>query len=738
MRPDEPGLGGERLSPEDLQQLVILQELQRRGEKLSEEDTIRLELLRRGESPEEPKLKRLAKVGASSVVRAGASMIGGAVGDMRDLAKAGRDALPAWTGAQNPWVKRLESIIGAVPNAIIGAFPTTKQITSTIGKVAPALDTEPVTSGEKYLDAALGGAAGMALPIGGASTAFRLGSGTVSGLAGEGASRMADDKSPILQALLRILGNIGGTVPAAVLAAKKPQIAKLAQDLLQDTSPQANLTAADKARAASDVLGTQVLYAQGFPEESSMHALLREVARSPQGKDIRQVVSRQGATVDPIPRGMANDISGLPTDVASGHKVAQALADTRWNRPRNFIKRQTDPIYKQAADDVVRGDQVLALANLLDELPNRLNLAEGTAAAKKLQEYASILRQNTKQTAPGRVVGADGRPLIPPGQTDTNAAKIDSIIKEIAATLDDVQSGSARGALVASGGEVGLAHGKTALLKGDKDTEGLTKISEAISRARERTHQLHIALTDPREKSILVNMTAKLTKDKTVPAWDDFTSVLEAGSNASASDVRKAWRWINATDKEAWPLIVKNRIMKTEDAAKQAATYGGRTSTDWIGDYVVRVRGTSPESKARFLAELEGVGEALGFPDPKVYAKAQNNIIDAMEIVARDRHTIGQVDYHEMKIRAGENLGSWASRTANAIAPLQTVGAWYRSHLQRSSYEKLSDIFTKSDPHQTRQLLEDIAKWDPTDARMRALAQELIFLVSGPAGNTPE
>lgn len=197
--------------------------------------------------------------------------------------------------------------------------------------------------------------------------------------------------------------------------------------------------------------------------------------------------------------------------------------------------------------------------------------------------------------------------------------------------------------------------------------------------------------------------------------YDSYERIFNP-NNYSAQDVRYVYGMLNKANPEAWPDIMKRYLQSTKDNLEKIS--GGRSNQDIFDKFVSEVR--SPN----FIEGIKGVAKATG-QNPSAAAKGAETLLDALQVIARERGAVGQIDVGEFRRVAGANPLTAGLKSANVFTPFWRVAGAIERSARARAYSKIADALTSPDGVK---ILQDFRNYSPTDERVMAVARSLVTL----------
>ena len=650
-----------------------------------------------------PTQRDVAKGAASGVATGLASTLGFG-GDVSKMMGSPQNTLfPADTLGG-----KIEAAAGRLTDPLLGGElalgnppMNTQDITKSMG-----VDYHPGTIPGKYAKEGLSGATAF-LTSGGAGKAADLFKQALMGLGLGGVSETANQLSDPLGGAG---ANAAITAALAGIAAKKPRVVAATQDLINDVGETGLRQAAMKSAKASRVLDAPVVLTQGLDTPTGMTALTQDLMQFPgPGADARRAIEAQG----PIGRSRVDDLiaslTGTPTDQTAANRVV-AAGTTAVNAPHEAVTAMTKPFYEAAKSDVVPPEDVAKIVNALDKERRDLNLPLTSSSGGAMSTAAGKVEGTAEgyPTASGQqILGPDGKPLVRP----TPVLNLDTLKREADKLALAADKPNATGADINQ-------------KLGQQGTAGvINEVTRNASDALATGQDLHKAgmeqLVQPVQQSALTTMFPQAMRDSGKGNWDVMLPVLEGKGSDITGDINKISSNLNSTDPNAFPTLVKKWLESKREAADQLVQ--GRENPNYFSSFVDSTAGSSGSNqRANFNEMIKGVARAQG-QDPELAAKGASDLMDALQVVSRERAGLSRVNTEELQRSAGANPVTAATRMVSILRPFWSLGNAVERHVFGRTYEQVTQALTTPEGVDT---LVNIAKYGSPD-RIMGIAQAL-------------
>lgn len=549
---------------------------------------------------------------------------------------------------------------------------------------------KPQGSAEHYADATAAGA--TSLVAGKAKTLpLRMLTGAMGGAGGEAGSELMTQNPEEDSPVARIVSSMIAQFIPGMAAMRKPQAVKALKKDLKDL-PESELRAAsERAQTAQDTLGTDVTLPQGFMDPTALSGVQREVARSGSGDILRKILTKQTAVgqehIDNIVAGLSKQPIDTRTEnrvAAAGAKAIQRTEDVRSNLTKPSYEaaaRETVPL--ELAPNEVQGTQAprngtsytgttsIDLAQVIDNLRQRredLHIT-GTPAGDAMGKYMDRL-QGMADRYP------NGVPVL----------NLDALAKQ---ARDAAQAAGKEGA-TPSAVQKSLGHSAVSQVL----NEATTAASQNLKQGKDLHARASETIVDPMLNGPMGEMFPPGMRQSGKGNWSSFSKVLE-DPGMGPRDITFVAENLRRADPAAFPAIVKQNWLAKAEAAR--APVEGRAPQAGLGEWATSVAG-APGSVERdkFRETIKQVALSNG-KDPAGAADAVRGaeaVIDALHTVSRDRGGLGQINPEELRRASGANIVSSAMRTANVMAPFQTMGRAIERVVQQKTYTRIAEALS--------------------------------------------
>lgn len=520
-------------------------------------------------------------------------------------------------------------------------FKTTPEIVDLIKRetgidLTSGKTTDPM---EAFPDRAVAGATAMVGPGRGSMGKQAL-VGALAGVLGEGAVRGTGSENARLPAELASL--VGGNITNF----RTPNIVKALQSDLKEFTPEDMLKAQSRTNQATAQLKTPAVVSQGFDSPNSLGATMNEVLQSPVGWRLRSALSKQMASAKSLGEQFVDDLTptkdfGRKAELRVG-EVGKAAVEA----PAKSRGAKTEQAWKDAGRATLPMNWDTALTNAIEARRRNMHLPEATKGGKVMTQTQKKLAGIADETAP-----------------NTSPLDVSALLKE---------EGKAANLAFASkdpkGGPLNRALGQSQVSQaGD---EWLRQNSPEYLAAVE----LHKKKSFPVDRMRESKMPGIFGKGSGDPSWTKFAKTL-TDDTIGPDQVKYIARHLTFADptKQAFSEVVKQHWQL--EWQKAFTNPKGMVNQTGPGEFAVSIAGmpNSPK-RAKFLTEMEEVGRIRGL-DPKGYAAASQELIEAFQTASRGRESLGKIDTQEFARRRGANWISAAFRTPGLIVGGSPVAA---------------------------------------------------------------
>ena len=591
------------------------------------------------------------KAAGSGLVK---GLIGGTVGAPGDMAQLGGTVAQWATGDKNPE--------GYKP-----PLPTSEDVL----KRLPPMH-KPMGAVERVVDAGATGAG--SLVVGGPKNLLpRMGLGAFAGVLGEGAASVMD-QNPLARAVGNVAGLVGGGYFGGGLG--KPQIVKAVQKDLKETTPEQLRAAEAVAQKTQEVTGVRPALNQALPNKTALSGVSEEVMRSSAGDKLRQVFEKEGVTGREKIDALVSTISGRNPDQLMANEIAGAVQKAQ-ERPMQVRGVLTKPLYDKAKREVIPAPDLPPMAAAVRNVSERNQFPAVSESGKAVEKVANQV-EGLATNSP--ILDASGKPF----QNPVPSANV-QILKREAQTKAQAKAdqGDSAAAASATANQGAAAALKNALVGTD------AAAADAMHSRATR------AIVEPSQKSALGAITDPGFAAGGPADPKAYLRVLQ-DDRFGPSDIRFVGENLRKAQPGTFSNMVKQDFMGVQ--GESFALKEGRTPQSALGEFATKVAGdTSTEAgrhvRETFKEKIRQVALDHG-QDPVAAAKGAEELMNAMQVFARDRSSVGQISRTEMQIAAGRTAPTFAMRAANMIAPMQGMSRAIERRIQQHTYEKIAEALT--------------------------------------------
>jgi tetrahydromethanopterin S-methyltransferase subunit F len=188
----------------------------------------------------------------------------------------------------------------------------------------------------------------------------------------------------------------------------------------------------------------------------------------------------------------------------------------------------------------------------------------------------------------------------------------------------------------------------------------------------------------------------------------------------NTKDIHFVAEHLAAADPEAFPSIVQKWLTKETGASR--TLQGGREAPTSLNDFLSNVYGVSGSNKRQnFGATMEGVALSQG-KDPAAVRTGAEKLLDALQVVSRDRELASGVDTSAVKQAAqGTAVAEGAKMVGLAIG--KPFGRALDRVMFQRTYKQIADALTS--PNGVAEL-EALAKYDPSGEKAKSIVLNIL------------
>ena len=218
-------------------------------------------------------------------------------------------------------------------------------------------------------------------------------------------------------------------------------------------------------------------------------------------------------------------------------------------------------------------------------------------------------------------------------------------------------------------------------------TDATREASPALAAGKD-LHQAGMEqLVQPVQQSALTTMFPQAMRDSGKGNWDVILPALDGKGSDITGDINKIYSNLNSTYPNAFPTIAKRWLESKREAADSLVN--GRENPNYFGNFVDSTAGTAGSNQRKNFTEIiKGVASAQG-RDPELAAQGANDLMDSLQIMARERSGLGKIDTRELERASGANPVTGATRMVSLVRPfcrleMQSNDTSLIEHISRS------------------------------------------------------
>jgi hypothetical protein len=562
--------------------------------------------------------------------------------------------------------------------------------TEKLSEMVPGGDYNPATNYGKYAKAAAGGAAAF-LPGNAANMFARAMWGYAGGLASEYLGQKTGEFG-------RLVGNVAPAAGVGYMKGRKPQIVSATDRLLQAEDPAAMAAAQQRANAASNTMNVggpgprRATLAQGMEHQSGITALQREVGAEPgAGGAVQRALTGQmpvgQQAIDDLIMGM----STANSDFLTANSILNT-GESAIRAPERFRSSVQAGPYAAAAQDTMPQAAV-------------------TQAAQNIEDQRRQLNMGTTSQAGRAMTGTGNRATAGMQAPDVPVLEVERLANE---ARDRAVALRNNPELDASGKAQALGLSGAA----DELTTAAQAASPSLAQGKDLSRYVTESFVEPMQRSPMTTMFTQEARQSGKGQWDQMLGIFGDGKSDVSRNIDFAAQSLTNQGPEAFPSLAKAWF----ESKRMPGLEGGRVSEQSLSHFVSGVYGApnSPQ-RANFDSIIRGVATAQG-ADPAAAVVGARRVMDMLEVISRERESIGALRMGGVAQGASSNEVSGALRMAG-IRPLWGPAAALEKAMHQRTYEALAQAFTS--PNGVQQL-NDIAAWSAGDVRLRAYSEALL------------
>jgi hypothetical protein len=586
------------------------------------------------------------------------------------------------------------------------AFPMPKQEPLPIYKP----DTLPM----QRVEAVSRGTAGMLMP-GISGKGLML--GALSGGAGQTARETMPD-SPNAPAVAEL-----ATLLLGIPAMSTPRDVKTIKAIVDELGTQRLTRMKAAQEEAASVLGTKTIASHFAPENTSLTALVKEIANSPEGAPLRETLRNEKTA-------MAREQAILPTEVtpqtnfpqADAKRAAEAVAFAK-QQPFKELTNKVKPYYEAAKGEVVPQSTVDQIVKLLLNIPQDMALDKLGPVTKRVESFANRVKgagdviPGKPGTPPGKVLDANGNPLVP-GTSGTP----DITLPPSAAELDSISKSASTAAKIAESKYVTDPVTKEAGVAMTKVNEVIRELVKPHAPMLTKGKELYAQGAEklaPYASGPLDQLFPKSAMKGRSPATFETSMSWLRNPRTTADDVRFVGEAVRKTNPDEFRMLVGQNVF---DAATNSKT---------PQEFVKALIGEADTAVTKQGAFKESVAQAAlaagkNPQESKEAAEGALKLLETLRTVSKGHEDVAGNVLTDVGQLAGKN---WTSKMLRVLNPIGLyVRAWaeagpIENAFRRKVFKSLSN--TLSTPEGIDRLIE-ISKFSLLEHQSKILWRGLV------------